>query len=218
MYILEELVHPLSLSDFKDNYFGKEPFATPQKAVTFKNLINWLFLQDIFESGHKDCWLPHHGSLPKQPELSSGTLTIDQALEGYAQGRTVLVRHAEKAHPVYAALARNFHECFVKPVDVQLYCTPKQQEGFNWHYDVEDVFIIQTSGEKEFRLRKNTMVSLPLDARTSQAEIFKQEKSRSEICCWLKAGDWLYIPAGYWHKAKALSDSCHLSIGVMYSA
>ena len=44
---------------------------------------------------------------------------------------------------------------------------------------------------------------------------FHKEKNKTEIHCWLKAGDWLYIPKGYWHKARALKDSFHLSVGVL---
>ena len=33
--------------------------------------------------------------------------------------------------------------------------------------------------------------------------------------CELAAGDWLYIPHGYWHKADARSDSLSLAVGVM---
>ncbi|MGZ3768758.1 MAG: JmjC domain-containing protein [Bdellovibrio sp.] len=215
MFIAEELIHPIQLTEFFSAYFQKQPLALAQKAISFKNFINWFFIQEILDSGHSDCWLPHKGTLPIEAELNSGTLTIKQALEGYNIGRTVLIRHAEKAHPIYAALAKNFNQCFSKPIDIQLYCTPGNQEGFNWHYDVEDVFVIQTSGEKEFRLLENTVTPRPLNVKSDQAEYFKKERGQ-EISCWLKAGDCLYIPAGYWHKAKALTDSFHISIGVMY--
>ena len=33
--------------------------------------------------------------------------------------------------------------------------------------------------------------------------------------CRLNAGDWLYIPPGYWHATRALELSISLSIGVM---
>jgi hypothetical protein len=40
--------------------------------------------------------------------------------------------------------------------------TPGGAEGFGWHYDVEDVFIVQTLGSKQYRLRKNTVNPWPL--------------------------------------------------------
>jgi ribosomal protein L16 Arg81 hydroxylase len=32
--------------------------------------------------------------------------------------------------------------------------------------------------------------------------------------CTLGAGDWLYLPAGYWHRAQAGAESISLSVGV----
>jgi ribosomal protein L16 Arg81 hydroxylase len=32
--------------------------------------------------------------------------------------------------------------------------------------------------------------------------------------CRLQAGDWLYIPGGYWHSTKAADDSISLSVGL----
>ncbi|XGC79981.1 JmjC domain-containing protein [Bdellovibrio bacteriovorus] len=215
MSIIETLLSPLSLEEFNKTYFDKEPFAAPFKAASMENLVSWYLLSEILQSGHNNCWLPHHGRLPAEPALSSGTLTYQQALKGFQEGRTVLVRHAEQAHPVMQNIARDFHNCFKAPIDIQLYCTPAGQEGFDWHYDVEQVFVIQTAGEKEFRLRKNTVSARPLSMKTSQKDDFFKEPPGPEIRCWLKAGDWLYIPAGYWHKAQALTNSCHMSVGVL---
>jgi 50S ribosomal protein L16 3-hydroxylase len=36
--------------------------------------------------------------------------------------------------------------------------------------------------------------------------------------CLLAAGDWLYIPCGYWHRAEAQETSISLAVGVMAPA
>ena len=33
--------------------------------------------------------------------------------------------------------------------------------------------------------------------------------------CTLAAGDWLYIPAGYWHRTSATAQSTSLSVGIL---
>jgi ribosomal protein L16 Arg81 hydroxylase len=35
------------------------------------------------------------------------------------------------------------------------------------------------------------------------------------MSCRLEAGDWLYIPSGWWHIARTQAESIHLSIGIM---
>jgi 50S ribosomal protein L16 3-hydroxylase len=156
------------------------------------------------------------GQLPDNPNLCTGRLTTYEAKIGFSLGRTLLIRHAEQSHNAMAEIAAQFGTLFKKPIDIQLYATPKDTEGFDWHYDVEDVFVIQSSGEKEFRLLANTVTPRPLPMMTKKNIRFSMEKKSPEIRCWLKAGDWLYIPAGYWHKAKAITDSYHLSVGVLF--
>ncbi|KHD87356.1 MAG: hypothetical protein OM95_14730 [Bdellovibrio sp. ArHS] len=215
MSILEQLLAPMTLSDFSTNHLYREPYAAPEKAAFLRKSLSWNTLDEILFTGHKNCWLPRQGQLPTDENLNTGQLTFSQARKGFIEGRTVLVRHAEQAHPVFAAIARDFYRLFKAPIDVQLYCTPEGQEGFDWHYDYEDVFVIQSHGEKEFRLRKNSVNPGASLRKESQAEDLRKETNRAEIRCYLKPGDWLYIPAGYWHKALALTDSYHISVGVL---
>lgn len=215
MKIIEELIEPYSLNEFTELYFCKTPFAAPFKASRFRSLLSWPLLESILSTGHGDCWLPQQGRLPEEKELSSGTLSLAQALLGFEAGRTILVRHAELVAPLLSDIAEDFRSSFQCPVDIQLYCTPAGGEGFDWHYDLEEVFVIQSVGEKEFRLKPNTLALRPLPNPLPKNLHFEWERSPIEFRCLLKPGDWLYIPSGYWHKARALTPSYHFSVGVM---
>lgn len=217
MTILEELISPLSLVEFQQNYLCKAPYAAPFVARRFVYSDFWPVLTEIFGRGHNDCWLPHQGRLPAEKELCTGVLNTAQAKAAFQQGRTVLVRHAEKAHKDMGNIWADFGKLFNAPIDIQLYCTPSGEEGFDWHYDIEDVFVLQSHGEKEFRLKLNTITARPLPAKLPKDLCFEKELSRTETRCLLKAGDWLYIPAGYWHKARAIHSSFHISVGVRSS-
>ncbi len=84
-----------------------------------------------------------------------------------------------------------FFEHFHAPVDIQLYCTRPGEEGFDWHYDVEDVFVIQSVGEKEFRSKRNTGTARPLPRKLPKNLQFEREPLAPEIRRPLYAGDWL---------------------------
>ncbi len=99
-------------------------------------------------------------------------------------------------------------------MDVHLYSTPGESFGFGWHYDVEDVFILQLEGTKQYSLRKNTVNPWPVLENMPQDLRYERELMPM-LQCELAAGDWLYIPHGYWHKADARSDSLSLAVGVM---
>jgi ribosomal protein L16 Arg81 hydroxylase len=137
-----------------------------------------------------------------------------EARELHAQGYTLLVRHAERHDAELANIAMGFANDFLGPVDVHLYATPKESFGFGWHYDVEDVFILQLEGVKEYSLRKNTVNPWPVLDNMPQDLRYERE-IMPMLKCELAAGDWLYIPHGYWHKADAKSDSISLAVGIM---
>lgn len=80
----------------------------------------------------------------------------------FSSGYTILIRHAERHFGPLAELAGGFSADLLEPVDIHMYCMPASQFGFGWHYDAEDVFVLQTQGEKEYSLRKNTVKPWPL--------------------------------------------------------
>src|SRR5437868_4150246 len=102
---------------------------------------------------------------------------------------------------------------FSAPVNIHMYCTPGGQFGFGWHYDAEDVFIIQTSGRKQYSLRKNTVNPWPIE-ETLPADMRYEREMMPLMRCELAAGDWLYIPSGYWHMAESREMAISLAIGV----
>jgi len=215
MSVLQGLVGDIGIDLFKQHYLHRQPYAAAGKASEFKGFLSWILLKEIIENSCTNCWLPKNGALPLEEALKTGQLSFAQATQGFASGRTVLVRHSERYSAALSSLAKHFCEQLNGEADIQLYYTPAGEEGFDWHYDAEDVFAIQSFGIKEFRLLKNTVTKKPYPKNVNQSDDFKKETSNFEIRCLLHPGDWLYIPAGYWHKARAVTDSFHLSVGVM---
>ncbi|MGH7200589.1 MAG: JmjC domain-containing protein, partial [Planctomycetaceae bacterium] len=148
---------------------------------------------------------------------SNRTPTPDEARRLFADGHTLLVRHAERQDERLAGLAERFRADFHAPVDVHLYATPGGVHGFGWHYDAEDVFILQTQGSKEYALRKNTVNPWPL-VESLPADMRYERELMPIMKCLLRGGDWLYIPGGHWHRAEAKEDSISLAVGVLVPA
>lgn len=182
--ILKEILAAHSLDDFRENVFGKIPLAMAHTAKPYRNLLSWELLSKILEV-HDDCWLAKQGHLPKN---SNGRLSFAECIVNYQNGSTILVRHAEKADAQLSAIAKNFNTLFNSPIDIQLYFTPENNQGFDWHYDVEDVFVIQSLGAKEFHLRKNSVSTKPFNLEKMRAD-FLSEPSGQELRCILEAGD-----------------------------
>jgi 50S ribosomal protein L16 3-hydroxylase len=111
------------------------------------------------------------------------------------------------------ALAEEFASFFHTPADIQVYLTPHQNQTFGWHYDLEEVFIIQVHGCKEYTMRQNTLNPWPVWDNMPADLRYDRETSPIRLTCRSAAGDWLYIPSGWWHIAQPQTESIHLSIG-----
>jgi len=207
---LESLFERIPAATFIDRYFHQLPIAVPGAIQRMKALGTLEVLDEIaghpvskIERSRRGEWWP-----------GSARPTSDELRHSLGEGWTVFVRHAERYHPRLAELAIEFGTAFQAPIDVHFFCTPAGTEGFGWHYDVEDVFILQTQGSKQYRLRKNTVNPWPLVETTPQDLTYEAERSLAMECT-LQAGDWLYIPPGYWHATQAKELSISLSVGVM---
>jgi hypothetical protein len=87
-------------------------------------------------------------------------------------------------------------------------------QGFDLHWDDHDVFVIQVSGRKKWRIQPPTR-KWPLWFDTSEASKPKQNADTEILDIELKEGDFLYVPHGWWHEASASeTHSLHLTIGV----
>ena len=76
--------------------------------------------------------------------------------------RTIGVRHAQRHDLELAELAADFQREFLGSADIHLYWTASGDCGFGWHYDAEEVFVLDTAGTKDWELRKNTVHPWPL--------------------------------------------------------
>ncbi|WP_346010825.1 cupin domain-containing protein [Streptomyces sp. SID5910] len=103
------------------------------------------------------------------------------------------------------------------PVQANAYVTPPQNRGFDDHYDVHDVFVLQIHGTKRWLIHEPVHPD-PLrdqpwtDRRSAVAEAAKGEPRIDTV---LEPGDTLYLPRGWLHSAQAQGAvSIHLTLGI----
>jgi ribosomal protein L16 Arg81 hydroxylase len=194
-------------------HFLRLPFALPGGCRHLSPLGSWATVQRLLGRPGLDVLAGREGrSWDGRPPVS-----FADARALHEAGYTLRFRHVERHDQDLAVLAEGFRQDFQAPVDVHLYCTPAGCPGFGWHYDAEDVFVLQTQGSKEWQLRKNTVNPWPL-VETLPADMRYEREVMPLLRCTLAAGDWLYIPAGYWHRTQAGEESISLSVGVLSAA
>jgi ribosomal protein L16 Arg81 hydroxylase len=207
---LQILLGDRHVQRFIAEHYQRLPYSSPGGAAGLCELGTWETLSAILACQNADTLVCRSNARYEGPSPR----TAGDAQRLIEEGYTLLVRHAERLNPRLAELAKSFERDLAAPVNVHMYCTPAGEHGFGWHYDAEEVFIVQTTGRKEYLLRKNTVNPWPIE-ETLPADMRYEREIMPLVRCELAAGDWLYIPSGYWHMAKASETAISLAIGVM---
>jgi len=206
---LQTLLGDIPVQQFIAEHYHRLPYSVAGRAQVFSELGTWETLTAILADAKADvlvCRRNEQLSWPLSKTAKDARHLID---DGY----TLLVRHAERHDERLAAVAAAFARDFAAPVNIHMYCTPGGQFGFGWHYDAEEVFIVQTTGRKQYSLRKNTVNPWPIE-ETLPDDMHYEREITPLIKCELSAGDWLYIPSGYWHMGESRETAISLAIGV----
>lgn len=205
----QQLLDGFPQAEFIRQIFRYQPLARRGVQGPWLHWGSWETVEAILAHPEADVLVARSGRLWPGEER----LTYPLARQLHAEGYTIAIRHAERFYPPLADAAREFEELFCGGVNIHLYCTPERQHGFGWHYDAEDVFIVQTAGSKQYSLRKNTVNPWPLE-ETMPRDMQLEREISPLMKCQLEAGDWLYIPAGYWHVAQAGEAAVSLAVGI----
>lgn len=202
--ILARLLGDFPAARFHEEFYFRLPYSRPGGARGIVPAIDWNRVRALVEAPDADVMISRRGRLAEDGDWKSN----------YDRGFTITVRSAEKSDSDLSRLAEEFRAEFLSPVNIHLYCTPAGEHGFGWHYDVEDVFILQAEGAKVYSLRKNTVNPWPI-LETMPRDLGFEREGSPVFTCRLETGDWLYIPAGWWHIANTESESKSLAVGMM---
>ena len=144
-------------------------------------------------------------------------VSADKVLDEFAAGATLVLQGLHRTWAPLAEFTRLLVADLGHPVQVNAYITPASARGFDPHYDIHDVFVIQIAGEKTWRIHppvfRSPLRSQPWDDH--RAEVEREAGQAPAIEETFRPGDVLYLPRGWIHSATALGGtSIHLTIGV----
>jgi len=144
-------------------------------------------------------------------------LDPEKVLSAFADGSTLVLQGLHRTWPALADFTRQLNADLGFPCQVNAYVTPASSRGFDPHYDVHDVFVIQIYGEKAWTIHEpvypDPLSSQPWSQRSSA--VAAQAQGAPYLEHTFAPGDVLYLPRGWIHSATALGDtSIHLTIGI----
>jgi hypothetical protein len=209
--MLEQWLAPVSVDDFCRAHLHRSAWALPHSARGALRVLDWDVLGEVLAAKDPppDAIVCARGQ--RLPYPAPRDLT---ELRAYMRiGVGLCLRHTQRCHPRLAAVAAEFERAIPGAVQVQIFVTPAGTHGFGWHYDVEDVFIAQTAGTKDYYFRENTVEN---DAPFPPPDFsgYHAESSPLQMAT-LVPGDFLYIPSRWWHMAICREDALSISVGVI---
>lgn len=221
----ERMIAPLSPDQFLTNVWGVRHLHVRGWPGKFAGLLAWESLNAILAHHRLDfprlrlaqdgktlpssSYLRHNASARNRspvPRLKTVELT-----EKLRQGATLVLDAVDELHEPVRTLSRELEHIFRERVQVNSYSGWRTSNGFDLHWDDHDVFILQVTGRKRWKIYGMTRPH-PLTGERGSTPKPTHEPLWEET---LEDGDLLYIPRGWWHVALPLDEpTLHLTVGV----
>jgi len=210
MGLLQTLLGPDAWQHFTRDHRGKQPFAMQRVAAEILEQCDWDHLGETLAAHAADVLVVRRGEdLAMAPPRSLADL---HGLFGRDTG--IVLRHAELVSDRVRAICTAIAEDVPGNQRATVIATPENTHSLAWHFDAEELFIVQLAGWKTHHLRANTVVPPPLIPSGHNLAAYPLETSPLRVVE-LHPGDLLYVPSGWWHMARARHTSLSISIGVL---
>jgi hypothetical protein len=218
---LAELVAPLSEGAFMALLRERKLTLLRGAGIDrYSSLLNWNSLLQMLERGEyptslaefrllKDTmWVPPDRWLARNLASDGTVVNKAQILAYMASGCSLVVARIDSHAPHLKALSQSIRSTLREQIKIGVIVTTGKGGAFTLHYDPEDLIILQVEGRKRWKVFGppvvNPIVGMTQTAPTEDTLIF------DEI---LEAGDFLFLPAGNWHRCENESSrSLHLGI------
>ncbi|MCW2665760.1 MAG: Cupin 4 family protein, partial [Frankiales bacterium] len=127
-----------------------------------------------------------------------------------------MLQSLHRLHPPVGRFCRALAAELGHPTQCNAYVTPGgDAQGFDYHHDTHDVFVLQVSGRKRWVVHE-PVLALPLPSQARSGSDLVREGAAPLLDIELEAGDCLYLPRGYVHAALTTDEhSVHLTVGVL---
>ncbi|PCH59098.1 MAG: hypothetical protein COC19_07595 [SAR86 cluster bacterium] len=217
---LDFLIGNISANQFLNSYYERKPLiCVHDEPERYKELLNIDRVDEIIA----------HTELPPEslemarsaPSISrenytfsNGNIDRGAVIRHFQQGATVILTQLQLADAKLASLCTALENVFSAQVQTNVYFTPPNNQGFRTHYDDHDVFVMQISGEKLWKLYDKP-IDNPYRGENFQPGKHKPGKAVESFT--LKAGDCVYIPRGLMHDAvsSGAEPALHITVGII---
>jgi hypothetical protein len=227
---LAEFLAPFDSREFKASYYGKKPLHISAPARLLPNPMPWqrfnqcLDLTSLWDEDTLKVFYRNRLALrDNYCDVSNVGMNQKAAADPrkvkalLGLGASLVANQIQRVSVEVAALVHMLQREFAAAAGANAYCSFQGIQAFNTHYDLHDVFALQTEGEKLWRIYEaradNPIAPLPPGDEAEKWLIATRGKLLAEIL--MRPGDLLYLPRGQYHDAITGADaSLHLTFWV----
>jgi bifunctional lysine-specific demethylase and histidyl-hydroxylase MINA len=228
-----DLLAPLGPEEFARDVQGKKPVHVPGASPDkFAFAMSWDLLNGLLDQS--GLWTPQTLNLAlDKTVLPVGDYTrdgvgrdgrpmpvvdFDKVRAHIARGASLVLNEVETLTPGMKRIAEVLAREPGGKVQANLYCSWRQRQAFDVHFDTHDVFAMQIAGEKVWRIYQrhfkdpiNHPAFKQIDQRAHEAN-----KGALLMEVTMRPGDLIYIPRGFYHEALAETGATvHVSFSVV---
>ena len=220
MITFADIVAPLERTRFLADFWTKKAVHLRKTGRTFDRVFNMEAL-DAVVNAH-DLAFPKvkvsQNDRPAPPESftseAGGQRLVDagRLMRLFEAGASFGITGADANWPPLRAVVECVFDTLLESVHTNVYCSPPGTQGFQCHFDLHEVFVLQIAGEKHWRVFWPT-VEAPVESWRPEDAPSAGVPPYVDVV--LQPGDVLYVPRGHWHYAVAReSTSLHVTVGV----
>ena len=221
---LASLVWPCDPAEFLRQYWSRAVFHSPASTDRLSHLVE-IFGQHEVESllgfavpGEIHAWTSDGGEAFNSRQVDRKT-----AICLYQDGAT-LYFHIDLTPYIRKWRQTLRAELAVPAVQISAFCC-REGGGTVLHFDANENFTIQLTGQKNWQLAENHTVDsptrnwipttpVPIELRHQSSPALEFEIPKDTACIQMNAGDVLYVPRGWWHGTLARAESISLNIAI----
>jgi lysine-specific demethylase/histidyl-hydroxylase NO66 len=216
MSALAEIVAPVTEDDFFEHYFTRQHLlVTDRRGDRFEPLFSMAdFNENLGWHGRPH---PNEIRLARPGNIYHADFGApahaDRLADRFREGYTININNVDERHPRVRAMVHALVRAFGAGVTAAVYLSPPRERAFPLHFDTHEVFILQISGMKHWRLFSNT-IEYPTNT-VSTRTVKPEDVGPPLFDGTLEPGDFLYVPRGMVHEAMTeTSQSLHMTVGV----
>ncbi|MFO0692831.1 MAG: cupin domain-containing protein [Polyangiales bacterium] len=223
LFDLERLIHPVTPEEFFAEYWEKKPLHIRRNDPKyFEPLLSLREIDRVIttlglEHPRIEMTDAKKRLTPAEYTFPSGMIDVTRLYQKFADGATIILPQLHDLVPELAHLCRAMEQRISARFQTNIYLTPGgDSQGFKTHYDSHDVFVLQVSGTKHWRVY-DTPVPLPYRGQHFDPNQIRAGEISAEFD--IQPGDTYYLPRGLMHDAQtAAGGSLHITLGVLHSS